>query len=101
MKKFIYGIVDSRTNLLGDLCLLDRDEEFRAGCLKLFSTPSIPDYLVLDLQAYSFGSVSFGDDDFPKFDIFSVPKLLLSGSSTEVLNSRKEMINDEHSEEDS
>lgn len=101
MKKFIYGILDSRTNLLGDLCLLDRDEEFKAGCLNLFRMPSIPDYLVLDLQAYCFGSVSFGDDDLPNFHIFPVPKLILCGSSTEVISLRKEINSDDNTEEDS
>lgn len=90
MKKFIYGIMDFRTHLLGDLCLLDRDEEFKVGCLNLFSSPSIPDYLVLDLQAFNFGSVTFGEDGFyPKFDIYPLPQLVLSGASDEVISRRK------------
>lgn len=102
MKKYIYGIVDSRTNLLGDLCLLDRDEEFKAGCLNLFSLPSVPDYLVSDLQALKFGFVTFGDDDsFPHFDIYPIPVLILHGSSIEVVNRRVEDVSSETISENS
>lgn len=80
MKKFIYGIIDIRTHSIGDLCLLDRDEEFRSGCLNLFSNHAIPDYLVKDLAGYNFGSLTYGDDDvLPHFDI-TPPLIVISGN---------------------
>lgn len=88
MKKNIYGIIDIRSHSLGDLCLLDRDEEFRVGCLSLFTNPSVPDYLVPDLIGYNFGSVTYGDDDLlPHFDI-TPPLIVISGHENVVQDRR-------------
>ena len=92
MKKYIYGLIDTRTNTLGDLCLLDRDEVFHDGVIDLLSDPHVPDYLVSDLSGFCFGSVSLNDDDdpVPYFHIFGVPKLIISGSSVDIQSRRKE-----------
>lgn len=92
MKKYIYGLVDTRTSTLGDLCLLDRDEVFRDGIVHLLSDPQVPDYLVTDLFGYCFGSVSMNDGAiFPEFLLFPVPKLIISGSCVEIQAKRKEV----------
>lgn len=95
MKKYIYGLVDTRTNTFGDLCLLERDEVFHDGILDLLSDPNVPDYLVSDLCGYCYGSVSLNDDadPIPAFHIFSFPKLIISGSSVDVQAKRKEASN--------
>lgn len=92
MKKYIYGLIDTRTNTLGDLCLLDRDEIFHDGIVDLLSDTHIPDYLVADLAGFCYGSVSLHDegDPDPNFQIFAVPKLIISGSSVEIQSKRKE-----------
>lgn len=91
MKKYIYGLIDTRTSTLGDLCLLDRDEIFRDGIVDLLSDVHVPDYLVNDLCGYCFGSVSMNDDAvFPEFLLFTVPKLIISGSSVKIQKRRKE-----------
>lgn len=91
MKKYIYGLIDTRTNFLGDLCLLDRDEAFRDGIVDLLSDPHVPNYLVTDLSGFCFGSVSLSDDSIvPQFNMFPVPKLIISGGSVEILAKRKE-----------
>ena len=92
MKKYIYGLIDTRTNTLGDLCLLDRDEIFRDGIVDLLSDPHVPDYLVSDLSGFCFGSVSLNDDSdlVPSFHIFPVPKLVISGGCIEIQARRKE-----------
>lgn len=93
MKKYIYGLIDTRTNTLGDLCLLDRDEIFRDGVIDLLADPHVPDYLVSDLSGFCFGSVSLNDDadPVPSFHIFAVPKLIISGGSVEIQCRRKEV----------
>lgn len=95
MKKYIYGLIDSRTNTLGDLCLLDREETFHDGIVSLLSDPNVPDYLVSDLCGYCFGSVSLKDDGdpIPDFHIYAFPKLIISGASVEIQAKRKEVSN--------
>lgn len=92
MKKYIYGLIDTRTNTFGDLCLLDRDEVFRDGIVDLLSDLNVPDYLVSDLCGYCYGSVSLCDDadPLPDFHIFPTPKLIISGCSVEIQAKRKE-----------
>lgn len=91
MKKYIYGLIDTRTNTLSDLCLLDRDEVFHDGAVDLLSDPHVPNYLVSDLSGFCFGSVSVVDDSpFPTFHMFPVPKLIITGSSVEIQSKRKE-----------
>lgn len=92
MRKYIYGLIDTRTNTLGDLCLLDRDEVFHDGIVDLLSDLHVPDYLVTDLSGFCFGSVSLKDDadSLPVFHIFASPKLIISGSSVEIQSKRKE-----------
>lgn len=100
MKKNIYGIIDSRTGNFGDICILDRDEEFRDGCLNLFRNPDIPDYVISDLVAYRYGSVSFDSDMlYPKFDISPIPSLVLAG--VDVIPIRKDEVLREKVSEDS
>ena len=80
MKKFIYGIFDIRTHNFGDICILDRDEEFRDGCISLFSNPDIPDYILNDLIGVRYGSVSFDDATmYPKFDMDAIPVTIIYG----------------------
>lgn len=87
MTKNIYGLVDIRTHNFGDICLLDRDEEFRAGCTSLLSNPDIPDYVVRDLICVRYGSVSYDSTVmYPKFVLDEIPTIILYGS--DVLNSR-------------
>ena len=87
MKKFVYGIYDMRTHNFGDICILDRDEEFRDGCLALLSNPDIPDYVAMDLVCVRYGSVSFDSSAlFPKFEFDDIPTTILYG--LEVVNSR-------------
>lgn len=91
MKKYIYGLVDTRTSILGDLCLLDRDEVFHDGMIDLLADRRVPDYLVNDVSGFCYGSVSLSDDSiYPEFHMFAVPKLILSGGSVEVQSKRKE-----------
>lgn len=81
MKKNIYGIIDRRSSNFGDICLLDRDEEFRDGCLKLFSNPDIPEYVIMDLVAVRYGSFSFDSNTaYPKFDILDLPEIICYGA---------------------
>ena len=87
MKKFVYGIYDMRTHNFGDICILDRDEEFRDGCISLLSNPDIPDYVVRDLVCVCYGSVSFDSSVmYPKFVMEDVPTIILYG--VDVANSR-------------
>ncbi len=87
MKKFVYGIYDMRTHNFGDICILDRDEEFRDGCISLLSDSDIPDYVVRDLVCVRYGSVSFDDTImYPKFEMDVAPTTILYG--VDVLNSR-------------
>ena len=76
-----------RTHNFGDICILDRDEEFRDGCLALLSNPDLPDYVAMDLACVRYGSVSFDSSvAFPKFEFDDIPTIILYGS--EVVNSR-------------
>ena len=95
MKKFVYGIYDMRTHNFGDICILDRDEEFRDGCLALLSNHDIPDYIAQDLICVRYGSVSYDDTTlYPKFEMDAIPITILYG--LEVVNSRnKEDVRDE------
>ncbi len=80
MKKFIYGLIDSRSSNFGDICILDRDEEFRDGCVSLLMNPDIPDYVVEDLIGVRYGSIVFDSDmSYPKFDIATIPSLIVAG----------------------
>lgn len=99
MKKNIYGIIDRGTSNFGDICLLDRDEEFRAGCMKLFSNPDVPEYLLLDLVCVRYGSVSFDSDvAYPKFDILQLPSIICYGA--DALSLRKGGVSRDSVEED-
>lgn len=87
MTKNIYGLVDIKTHNFGDICLLDRDEEFRSGCISLLSNPDIPDYVVRDLICVRYGSVSYDSTVlYPKFVFDDIPTIILYG--VDVLNSR-------------
>lgn len=82
MTKEIYGIYDSKTRNFGDICILDRDEEFRDGCIDLFSNPAIPDYMVFDLKGVNYGYITFDSEDpYPVFHIHDCPRIVISGSS--------------------
>lgn len=92
MKKYIYGLIDTRTCTIGDLCLLDRDEVFHDGLIDLLSDPHVPDYLVSDLSGFCFGYLCMSDDSiYPEFHMFAVPKLIISGGSVEIQSKRKEV----------
>lgn len=89
MKKNIYGIIDSRSGNFGDICILDRDEEFRDGCLSLFRNPDIPDYVISDLLAFRYGSIIYDSDMlYPKFDIPKAPTLVLAGADVIALRTQ-------------
>lgn len=80
MKKNIYGIVDIKTGNFGDICLLDRDEEFLEGCRKLFLNPDVPKYIVEDLIAVRYGSISYNSKQlYPEFSIDQIPTVVLFG----------------------
>lgn len=81
MKKNIYGIIDLKTGNFGDLCILDRDEEFRDGCIKLFCDSEVPDYVVRDLMAVRYGTISYDSESlYPKIDLEPAPRMVISGA---------------------
>lgn len=98
MVKNIYGIFDSVTGNVGDICILDKDEEFRDGCLRLFSDPRVPGYHVNDLVGVCYGELRFGFGDNPMI----VPsfKVIIRGDSYEVSKLRKEVSCDADVSED-
>lgn len=97
MKKSVYGIYDMRTHNFGDICILDRDEEFRDGCIALLSNPDIPDYVVRDLACVRYGSVSYDDTImYPKFEMDALPTTILFGA--DVSNIRNHIEEDVSSE---
>ena len=101
MKKFIYGIFDIRTHNFGDICILDRDEEFRDGCIRLLSNPEIPDYVARDLVCVRYGTVSYDSSVmYPKFEMDVMPTTILYG--VDVVNTRnhKEDVSGETVNED-
>lgn len=80
MEKNIYGIIDVKTGNFGDICILDRDEEFLDGVLKLFLNTDVPKYIVEDLIAVRYGSISYNSKRvYPKFCILKIPTIILSG----------------------
>lgn len=99
MEKFIYGIYDSVSGNVGDVCILDKDAEFHDGCLKLFADPRIPAYHVNDLVGACYGKIVFGNAKRPKI----VPsfKVILRGDSFEVTSLRKDGNDDAEVSEDS
>ena len=89
MKKYIYGLIDSRSSNFGDICLLDRDEEFRDGVISVLSNSVIPEYIVDDLVGVCYGSVTYDSDMlYPKFDIAPIPSIVVTG--LHVASHRKE-----------
>ena len=97
MKKNIYGLIDSRSCNFGDICLLDRDEEFLDGVTTLLMDPAIPNYVVEDLVGVRYGSVSYDSDQlYPKFDIAPIPSLIISGR--DLIPLRKDVSNEEDPE---
>lgn len=99
MKKNIYGLVDSRSGNFGDICILDRDEEFRDGCASLLMNPDIPDYVVADLVGLCYGSIVYDSDMlYPKFDIASIPKLIVNGSDFVLLRKKEDVSSEKISE---
>lgn len=105
MTKNIYGIIDIKTHNFGDICILDRDEEFRDGCLCLMNNPDVPDYVIRDLICVRYGSVSYDSTVmYPKFVFDELPTIILYG--IDVVNSRMNSTqevtdNDVEDEEDS
>ena len=100
MKKNIYGLIDSRSCNFGDICLLDRDQEFLEGVTSLLMNPSIPNYIVEDLVGVCYGSVSYDSDQlYPKFDIAPIPSLIISGR--DLISLRKDGVSDETVSENS
>lgn len=89
MQKNIYGLYDPKTHNFGDICLLDRDEEFSAGCVELLSNPAIPGFVVNDLIGVCYGYVTFDSDvPYPCFTLLDTPRPILSGLSPAVVNAR-------------
>lgn len=98
MKKNIYGLIDSRSCNFGDICLLDRDEEFLNGVTRLLMNPSIPNYIVEDLVGVRYGTVSYDSDQvYPKFDIAPIPSIIIAGH--DLVPARKEAPCDEDLED--
>lgn len=80
MTKEIYGIYDAKTRNFGDICILDRDEEFRDGCIDLFSNPDIPKYVINDLVGVNYGYITFDSGDaHPVFHIHESPRIIITG----------------------
>lgn len=101
MKKFIYGIYDMRSHNFGDICILDRDEEFRDGCISLLTDPDIPDYILMDLVCVRYGSVTFDSSQmYPKFDMDSTPTIIVYGVDVSNSRSVKEDVSRETVDED-
>ena len=101
MKKEIYGIYDTKTKNFGDICILDRDEEFRDGCIDLFSNPEIPEYIVQDLVGVNYGYLTFDSDElYPVFHIHDRPRTVFSGSSPMVGSRRHIRMEQSSSGED-
>lgn len=101
MKKFVYGIYDIRTHNFGDICILDRDEEFRDGCISLLSNPDIPDYVVRDLVCVRYGTVCFDSGImYPKFEMDAIPTIILYGVDFVSTRSHKEDVFGETVDED-
>ncbi len=99
MRKNIYGLVDSRSGNFGDICILDRDEEFRDGCTSLLMNPDIPDYVVADLVGLRYGSIVYDSDMlYPKFEIASIPALIVNGSDFILLRKKEDVSCDKISE---
>ena len=91
MKKNIYGLVDKLSGNFGDLCIVDRDEEFRDGCVSMLKKSDVPDYFLEDLVGFRYGTLVYDCDmAYPKFDIASIPSIIFSGHDL-VLLRKKEM----------
>ncbi len=100
MKKNIYGLIDSRSSNFGDICLLDRDEEFRDGVTSLLMDPGIPNYIIEDLVGVRYGSISYDSDQlYPSFDIAPIPSLVICGR--DIVPLRKEGVSRETVSENS
>lgn len=97
MKKNIYGIIDLKTCNFGDLCILDRDEEFRDGCIKLFRDSDVPDYIVRDLMAVCYGTISY-EDGFLYPKIASDFRMIISGADALSLKLQEDVTGDTVSE---
>lgn len=102
MKKHLYGLIDSKTHNFGDVCILDRDGEFRDGCVSLLMNPDIPDCVVEDLVGVCYGSIVYDSDMiYPKFDIPTIPSLIISGRDLISLRKKaKEDVSSETVDED-
>lgn len=100
MKKNIYGLIDLKTGNFGDLCILDRDEEFRDGCIKLFRDSDVPDYVVRDLMAVCYGTISYDSGLlYPKIDLAF--RMIISGADALSLKSDVSLeTSDVHSDDD-
>ena len=108
MNKEIYGIYDAKTRNFGDICILDRDEEFRDGCIELFSNPSIPEYIIHDLVGVNYGYITFDSNDcHPVFHIRDTPRIVITGSTPmvgsrrQIRSEQEEVDSDEEIEKDS
>ncbi len=101
MTKNIYGLFDPKTHNFGDICLLDRDEEFRDGCVELLSNPAIPEYVVNDLVGVCYGYVIFDSDDmYPRFTWTDTPRVIIQGTSPSVVFNRQGRMNESMKEDD-
>ena len=95
MKKNIYGLIDSRSGNFGDICILDRDEEFRDGCISVLSNCDLPDYFLEDVVGVRYGSIVYDSDMvYPKFDVAPIPAIIVYGRDLIAIR-HKEDLSDE------
>ena len=100
MKKRIYGIYDMKTGNSGDICSMERDEDFTHGFNELLKNPAIPEYIVSDMVALCYGEIIDRDGNFPEVKVFPEPVIVAHGWS--VLPDRKKSVSEvESNEEDS
>lgn len=90
MKKRIYGIYDMKTGNAGDICTMERDEDFTHGFNELLKNPAIPEYIVVDMVALCYGEIIDRDGRFPEVKVYSEPVIVANGFN--VLVDRKNAV---------
>ena len=95
MIKKIYGMYDCVSGNVGDVCILDKDEEFIRGAVAVLAHSDVPTYIANDMVCVCYGELEYNDGMTPVVHGYPVPVVLLRGDSIEVRNARKENKNEE------